>query len=134
MNGAWLVPGWAPPLGSLRHDNSPVYQLALRRITALGGQAEAARAEADALSGGRGLPKGWVGDPTFVALEARRESAKAAQRAASRALLTRIWDAYTVRNFKGAVVRTAAHACCACCNRVRVRMVLMTTCTVRVMC
>ena len=28
MNGAWVVPGWAPPLGSVRHDNSPVYSLA----------------------------------------------------------------------------------------------------------
>ena len=103
MNGAWLVPGWAPPLGSLRHDNSPVYQLAFRRISALGSEADAAAAEAAALTGRRGaLRKGWSRDPVFAALQARRDAARAAQRAASRALLTRIWDSYAVHNFKGA--------------------------------
>jgi hypothetical protein len=102
MNGAWLVPGWAPPLGGVRHDNSPMYTLAWRRIMALGTEAAEAQAEARALAGAAGLRKGWGADPAFAALEARREAAKSAQRAASRALLTRIWDSYAVRNFRGA--------------------------------
>ena len=105
MNGAWLVPGWAPPLGSVRHDNSPVYAAAFRRITALGAEAAAAQAAAAALGGAgakRGLRKGWAANADVAALEARRETARAAQRAVSRALLTRIWDSYAVANFRGA--------------------------------
>ena len=104
MNGAWVVPGWAPPLGSIRHDNSPVYSLAFKRITALGAEAAAAQAAAAAAggTGRRGLRKGWSADADVAALEARREAARTAQRAVSRALLTRIWDAYAVGNFKGA--------------------------------
>ena len=105
MNGAWVVPGWAPPLGSVRHDNSPLYGLAFRRITSLGAQAAEAHAQARALAGGagaRGLRKGWSASADVVALEARREAARSAQRAVSRALLTRIWDSYAVSNFRGA--------------------------------
>jgi hypothetical protein len=106
MNGAWVVPGWAPPLGSVRHDNSPVYALAFQRITALGTEAAAAQAAAAALGGAGarrgGLRKGWADDADVAALEAKREAARTAQRAVSRALLTRIWDSYAVANFKGA--------------------------------
>jgi hypothetical protein len=108
MNGSWLVEGWAPPLGGVRHDNSPVYQLAWARIMALGTEAAAAQAAAAALAGQRGLRKGWSADPAFAALEARRDKAKTAQRAASRALLTRIWDSYTVSNFRGGSTRLVA--------------------------
>jgi len=90
LNNVWEVPGWAPPLGTIRHDSSPVYTAAFRRIQHLGAEAQAAGAEAAA--GSRAEQR---------AAEARRLRARSAQRAISNALLARIWDGYAVTSVGG---------------------------------
>lgn len=102
LNWTWLVPGWAEPLCSLRHDSADgAYRLAFRRIKALGEEAAAAAAEAAAC-----LARAPAGRAAAEAAahEERRIQARQAQRAISNALLVRLRRATMLPNFRGELV------------------------------
>lgn len=99
LNNAWLVPGWAGPLWTLRHDTDDgIYATAFERITELGNQAAEAQASLDA------TPRSPATRRQVAALESARVSARREQRAISAELLTRIRASMVVRNARGDAV------------------------------